>query len=111
MLVNLALVGVLVFFFSNASAWFGPRSVFRGEKGIAYEAGMPPMTPSREIPVSYYRFAVLFVLFDVDLAFLIPWILLRRELTLEAMISMTVFIQLIGLTLAVVWRKGGLTCD
>ncbi|MFA6029020.1 MAG: NADH-quinone oxidoreductase subunit A [Elusimicrobiota bacterium] len=107
-LIVLALAGGMSF----ASALLGPRRRFKGEKGVPYETGMPPCgSPLGRMSVSYSRLAVLFVVFDVDLAFLAPWVLLRDSLTLGAMVSMTVFILLVGLTLAYVWRKGALECD
>ncbi|MBI3548048.1 MAG: NADH-quinone oxidoreductase subunit A [Elusimicrobia bacterium] len=110
--INLLVVLALVLFFSNASILLGPTRRMDGDKGLPYETGMPPLEPRLDrMWVSYYRYAVLFVIFDVDLAFLVPWILLRHDLTLVAMISMTVFLLLVGLTLAYLWRKGALELD
>ena len=111
-LINILLVGGLVFAFSNASILFGPKRRLEGDKGMPYETGMPPLSARLErMWVSYYRYAVLFVIFDVDLAFLVPWVLLRRSLDLVAMISLSAFIFLVGLTLAYLWRKGALELD
>ena len=102
LLINAALVLALVLFFTNASAVFGPKRTMDGDKGLPYETGMPPMSRLDRIPATYHRYAVLFVIFDVDLAFLVPWGLLRDRLTFEMMISMTTFILLVGLTLTTV---------
>ena len=110
-ILNCALAFGLVLFLSMASRLFGPKRVLPGDKGLPYETGMPPVGGAFEhMSASYYKFAVLFVLFDIDLAFLIPWITLRGALTLDAMLSMTVFLAMVGLTLALVWKKGALTC-
>ncbi|MBI5242922.1 MAG: NADH-quinone oxidoreductase subunit A [Elusimicrobia bacterium] len=112
LIINFLLVLALVAGMTFASPLFGPKRKLSGEKGVPYETGMPPYgAPYGRMTVSYYRFAVLFVVFDVDLAFLLPWVLLRRSLSLEAMLSMTVFLGLIALTLAYLWRKGALECD
>ena len=104
-----ALVAGLVFGLSKASGWLGPRRRLSGQKGVPYETGMPPFAPAAgRMTVMYYRFAVLFVIFDIDLAFLIPWVLLRGRVDLAAMVSMSVFLALVSLTLAYVWRKGAL---
>ncbi len=107
LLLNFGLVGALVAFFSYSSVWLGPKRKLGGDKGIPYETGMPPLAPANAgMTVSYHRFAVLFVIFDIDLAFLAPFVLMRERLTLGAMLSMSVFLALVGLTLAYVWRKG-----
>ncbi|HAH05839.1 MAG TPA: NADH-quinone oxidoreductase subunit A [Elusimicrobia bacterium] len=112
LIVNLLVVLALAAGMSLASPLFGPRRTLPREKGLPYETGMPPFgAPYGRMTASYWRFAVLFVVFDVDLAFLVPWVLLRRHLTFEAMVSMSAFLLLIGLTLAYLWRKGALECD
>lgn len=105
--INLAVVAALVTAFWYSSVLLGPRRKLQGDKSLPYETGMPPIQPAAAgMTVSYHRFAVLFVIFDVDLAFLAPWVLLRDRLTLGAMISVSVFLALVGLTLAYVWKKG-----
>jgi len=111
LLINVVLVGLFTAGLSLSSAFLGPRRTLPGDKGMPYETGMPPLEPrARAMWVSYYRFAVLFVIFDADLAFLAPWILLRHRLTLEAAAAVSVFAGLVALTLAYVWRKGELRC-
>ena len=72
---------------------------------------MPPLAPAYErMTVSYWRYAVLFVVFDVDLAFLLPWALSGPVLSLESMLAITTFVALMLLMLAYFWRKGVLEC-
>jgi NADH-quinone oxidoreductase subunit A len=112
LIVNLLVVLALAAGMSLASPLFGPKRRLPREKGLSFETGMRPYgAPYGRMTASYWRFAVLFVVFDVDLAFLLPWVLLRRQLTLGAMVSMSVFLLLIGLTLVYLWRKGALECD
>ncbi|MBI4346599.1 MAG: NADH-quinone oxidoreductase subunit A [Elusimicrobia bacterium] len=109
LLVNIGLVVLVVTGFSLSSVLLGPRRRLEGQKAMPYETGMPPMGPANaSMTVSYHRFAVLFVIFDIDLAFLAPWVLLRDRLTLTAMVSISVFLALVGMTLAYVWKKGAL---
>src|SRR6185436_8854735 len=86
--LNLLLVAALATAMSLLSRICGMKSEVAGDKALPYETGMPPLeeSPAR-VPVLYYRYAVLFVVFDVDLAFLVPWVLLRDSLTLTAMVS------------------------
>lgn len=109
LLINFGLVGLVVTGFSLSSVLLGPRRRLDGQKGMPYETGMPPIAPANaSMTISYHRYAVLFVIFDIDLAFLAPFVLLRDRLTLTAMLSMSVFLALVGLTLAYVWKKGAL---
>lgn len=111
LIINLLICAALAAGMTFASPLLGPKSVLKGEKGLPYETGMRPLGPvSGRMNASYHRFAVLFVVFDVDLAFLVPWVWLRGQVTLGMMVSMTLFLALIGLTLAYVWRKGALRC-
>lgn len=105
--INLAVVTALVGAFWISSVALGPKRKLAGAKAQPYETGMPAIEPAAaNMTVAYHRYAVLFVIFDIDLAFLAPWVLLRDRLDLGAMIAASVFLALVGLTLAYVWRKG-----
>ncbi|HVE13090.1 MAG TPA: NADH-quinone oxidoreductase subunit A [Elusimicrobiota bacterium] len=107
LLVVLALVAAL----SLASRLLGPRPRMEGDKGMPYETGMPPLAQPGAHPwASYYRFAVLFVIFDVDLAFLAPWLVQGGRPDAGMLVALTAFLGLVGFTLAYVWRKGALEC-
>ena len=68
--VNLLAVLAITGLFTNAGKLFGPKSVHQGDADMPYETGLPPLSPAHErMTVLYHRFAVLFVVFDVDLAF------------------------------------------
>lgn len=109
--VDFVLVLGLVLFFSNANRLLGPRGVHEGDGMLPYETGMPPIeNASNSMAVLYYRFAVLFVVFDVDLAFLLPWAMNRPGLDLSQAVTMTAFIGLVLLMLIYFWRKGVLEC-
>jgi NADH:ubiquinone oxidoreductase subunit 3 (subunit A) len=109
--VDVVLVLGLLLVFANAGRLLGPRPMHLGDAELPYETGMRPIEPAADkMAVLYYRFAVLFVVFDVDLAFLLPWAFARHSLALAQMVSITVFTALIGLMLAYFWRKGALEC-
>ena len=109
--VNFALVLALVLAFSNSGALLGPRPRHEGDAEELFETGYTPFEPAAQhMSVLYYRFAVLFVVFDVDLAFLLPWALSRPSLDLEQMVSMTFFVGLLAFMLAYFWSKGALEC-
>lgn len=107
LVINSVLVAALVTAFSYSSVILGPRRKLKGDKGMPYETGMPPLESAAEnMTATYYRFAVLFVIFDIDFAFLAPWVMMRDRLTFDAMIAISVFLGLAALTLAYVWKKG-----
>jgi NADH:ubiquinone oxidoreductase subunit 3 (subunit A) len=109
--IDVLLVLVLVLAFSNSGRLLGPRPRHEGDADLPFETGERPIEPAiAHMSVLYYRFAVLFVVFDVDLAFLLPWALNRGSLTLAAMVSVTVFAGLVAFMLAYFWRRGALEC-
>jgi NADH-quinone oxidoreductase subunit A len=109
--VNFVAVLAITGLFANAGKLFGPKPVHRGDAELPYETGLPPLSPSHErMTVLYHRFAVLFVVFDVDLAFLLPWALNKPALDAAAMAAITAFTLMVLLMLAYFWRKGVLEC-
>ena len=112
MAVDALLVGGLVLFFLTSNRLFGARGSHGDEGTLPYETGMPPLENAVDsMAVLYYRFAVLFVVFDVDLAFLLPWALNKPSLNVASATAMTVFMALMFLMLAYFWRKGVLECE
>ncbi|HWW95096.1 MAG TPA: NADH-quinone oxidoreductase subunit A [Vicinamibacteria bacterium] len=78
-------------------------------KTSVYECGVPPIGTARErFPIKFYLVCMLFILFDVDAAFLYPWALIFRELGLFGLLEMGVFIALIGGGFVYAWRVGAL---
>ena len=112
LLLNLLFCLALGVGMAFASNLLGPKKTMAGDKSMPYETGMPPVAPAfGRMTSTYQRFAVLFVVFDVDLAFLVPFVLLRPEAGLRELAVLTAFVTLVALTLAVVWRQGALECD
>jgi NADH-quinone oxidoreductase subunit A len=101
----------VVVFLARAGRIFGPAPRHEGDAEIPYETGLPPLGAAGQgVGVLYWRFAVLFVVFDVDLAFLLPWALTRSNLDRAAVIAVSVFISLAVFMLAYLYRKGALSC-
>ena len=79
------------------------------EKQMPYESGMPPIgTAVRRMPVRYYLIAVLFVLFDIEVIFLLPYAVVLRKLGLFGLIEMLVFVMILLVGYVYVWKKGAL---
>ncbi len=86
-----------------------PSSRSSREKRNVYETGEVTVTdPWRPFPVRYYVFALLFLIFDVEAAFLFPWAVVYRSLGLYGFVEMVVFVLILGVGLAYAWKKGAL---
>ncbi len=78
-------------------------------KAQNYETGETTVTdPWRPFPVRYYVFALLFLIFDVEAAFLYPWAVIYRDLGVYGFVEMVIFVMILGVGLAYAWKKGAL---
>jgi NADH-quinone oxidoreductase subunit A len=78
-------------------------------KALNYETGETTVTdPWRPFPVRYYVFALLFLIFDVEAAFLYPWAVIYRGLGVYGFIEMVIFVLILGVGLIYAWKKGAL---
>ena len=78
-------------------------------KAQIYETGEATVNdPWRPFPVRYYVFALLFLIFDVEAAFLYPWAVVYEDLGLYGFVEMTIFVLILGVGLAYAWKKGAL---
>ena len=87
---------------------FGPRRPTR-RKSLPYESGMTPFGPgTRRMPVRFYMVAVLFILFDVEVVFFLPWAIVYRQLGLFGLLEMFVFVIILVVGYVYAWKKGAL---
>ena len=85
------------------------RSRPNPQKDAAYECGVPAIGTARErFPIKFYLVCMLFILFDVDAAFLYPWALIFRQLGLFGLVEMAVFVFLLGGGFVYAWKVGAL---
>lgn len=106
------------------TALLGPKRVST-VKDEPFECGSDPIgSPRVKFSVKFYQVAILFLVFDIEAAFLYPWATLLRELSCEGQLNaagacvgtatlfgiaeMFVFIAILGVALAYVWRKKAL---
>lgn len=90
------------------SAMAGSRSGGRA-KLSTYESGVPLLDRSRKrISVLFFLIAIDFVIFDVEVALLLPWILVLEEGGWPLFAAVMLFLFLILVGLAYIWKKGGL---
>ena len=77
-----------------------------------YESGMTTVGPTWvQFKVGYYLYAILFLIFDVEIAFLFPWAVVFKEVGFTALIEIVIFLFILGLGLAYAWKKGALKWD
>ena len=93
------------------SALFGPRKS-SPVKSDPYECGMPPITGSRErFSVHFYLVAILFILFDIETVFMIPYAVLYKSLGVAGLVEMGVFVGVLAFGLFYLWKRGALKWD
>jgi NADH-quinone oxidoreductase subunit A len=95
-----ALVSILL------SSVLGPRKP-TPEKSAPYECGMPPVGDARERQsVKFYLVAMIFLLFDIEIAFLYPWAMSLRDLGWSGFFQILTFFLILTVGYIYVWRKG-----
>jgi len=104
------LVVVVGFLAFNLLLWWVIRpSRFSEEKLTTYECGENPTGSAWiQFNIRFYVFALIFIVFDVEAVFLLPWATVFRDLGLLAYVEGLVFIFVLVVALAYVWRKGDL---
>lgn len=82
------------------------------EKLSVYECGSEPFSDARmPFPVRYYVFAMLFVIFDIEVIFLYPWAVVFSKIGIIGLVEMLIFIGLFVVAYVYAWRKGALEWD
>lgn len=100
-----ALVGLVPILAGHLIGKKNPNSV----KDAAYECGFPAFENARlPFDVRYYLVAILFILFDLETAFLLPWAVTLHKTGLPAFFAMAIFLGLLVLGFIYEWRKGAL---
>jgi len=104
-LVVSAGVGIALIVIGNL---LGPRKP-AAEKNAPYECGFEAFEDARmKFDVRYYLIAILFILFDLEIAFLFPWAIVLTELGWYGVISMSVFLLILVVGFVYEWMKGAL---
>jgi NADH-quinone oxidoreductase subunit A len=107
LLLLIIAVGMAVMFVFMSQA-LGPKKYDRVKYSV-YECGVDPFTSAAvRVSVKFYLIALLFLLFDLETAFLYPWAVLFRKLGLFGFIEMVVFVGILLVGLVYAWKKGAL---
>ena len=111
---------LLVFVAVNATAIIGISHFLSSTrptpiKGEAYESGMPALGQARDrFSVKFYLVAMLFIVFDIETVFLIPWAVAfqqMREMAGVLLIEMLTFVAILGVGYVYVWKRGAFQWD
>ncbi len=78
-------------------------------KGEPYECGIPTEGTSWiQFNVGYYLFALIFLVFDVEMVFMYPWAVVVKKMGMPAFIEIVIFMFILFMGLVYAWRKGAL---
>jgi NADH-quinone oxidoreductase subunit A len=98
-------LAILVIILGHA---FGPHRPSK-QKAMPYESGITPIGPGRRrMPVRFYLIAMLFILFDIEVIFILPWAVVFRQLGVFGLVEMFVFIAILLVGYVYAWKKGAL---
>ncbi len=79
------------------------------QKGEAYECGIPTKgTPWAQFQIGYYLFALIFLIFDVELVFMYPWAVVAKEVGIMALVEIVIFFFILFMGLLYAHKKGAL---
>jgi NADH-quinone oxidoreductase subunit A len=102
--ISLALGAILLL----TGGILGPRTA-DSEKDSPYECGFEAFEDSRsKFDVRYYLVAILFIIFDLEIAFFIPWALVLDDLGVFGLVAMTIFVAELVIGFFFIWKKGAL---
>ena len=106
--VLVILAVVVAFIILVISRIFGPHQPsFR--KNAPYESGMKPIGPAnRRLPIKFYLVAVLFIIFDIEVIFFLPWAVSMRDMGWYGLLVMGFFTLILIVGFIYEWKKGAL---
>ena len=106
--VMVALATIIALIAIGLGTLFGPKKASEA-KSMPYESGMNPYGEgTRRMPIRFYLIAVLFILFDIEVVFFLPWAIVFRQLGVFGLIEMIIFIVILLVGYAYAWKKGAL---
>ena len=106
--IMIVLATVIALIAIGLGTLFGPKKQ-SAAKSMPYESGMNPYGEgTRRMPIRFYIIAVLFILFDIEVVFFLPWAIAFRQLGLFGLVEMIVFIVILLVGYVYAWKKGAL---
>jgi NADH-quinone oxidoreductase subunit A len=110
-LILMALAATFAVLATGMTFVLGPKKP-TPEKLAPYECGIEEISPpTRRFPVQYLVTGMLFIIFDIEAASLIPLAVLMRRLGVLGLVELLVFVAMLAIPLLYVWRKGALSWE
>ena len=107
----LAIATIIAVVFTVLSVLLGRRTRL-GKKNQPYECGIDPVGTTRDpIPVKFFMVAISFILFDIEIIFLLPWAVVSRELGMYGFAAISIFVLVILVGYFYEIGKGALKWD
>lgn len=105
-------LGAIILLLIRTVTWFLGTAKSKRGKYETYECGVPKLASTRErFDVRFYLIALLFVLFDIETVFLLPYAVSYKNLGIEGFWEVFVFVAVLGLGLLYLIRRGALDWD
>ena len=109
--ILLLLTTVMAFVVIGLSSLLGPQRGSR-RKLMPYESGMSPIgSAMRRMPIRFYLVAMIFILFDIEVVFMLPYALIFRRLGWFGLVEMGAFIVILFVGYIYAWKTGAFTWD
>lgn len=111
LIIAAALAALLLLLGTSLGRYFSRFPADR-EKLSPYECGFEPFEDTRaRFDVRYYLVAILFIVFDLEIAFLFPWAVALGKIGLAGLIAMGIFLAILTVGFIYEWKKGALEWD
>jgi NADH:ubiquinone oxidoreductase subunit 3 (subunit A) len=108
-LIALSIAGILFAAGGILAAKLLVKGSANPQKGQPYECGIPTNTsPWNQFNIGYYLFALLFLIFDVELIFMYPWAVVVKKLGMIALVEIVIFIFILFMGFLYAHKKGAL---
>ena len=111
LVIIFAVAAVVIVALLLVASKVGPKST-NPAKDDPFESGNPPRGDARiRFSIKFYLVAMLFLIFDLEVVFLYPWAIYFRQLGVFGLVQMGIFLTILAIGYAYVWKKGALEWD
>ena len=111
LLITFLLAAVVCLLLLSLSRFVGPRRP-TPVKVLPFECGMEQLNkPGAQVSVKFSVVAMLFIIFDIEVAFLYPWAVVFRQLGLPGLVAVLAFLLILAVGFLYAWQRGALEWD
>jgi len=106
-LVYSALAGAITLIVLLSNGLLGPRRNPTERKQMPYESGIQPVGSARErFHIRYHVIAMIFLIFDLEIAFIYPWAVIYKQLGWAGFVEMMIFLAILLVGFLYAWKRG-----